>query len=116
MKIEDAQQRILDALNGMDVETLDSDKSPKIEGLWLSFEGYAGRGYDPEEYVFGLYVSKKILNKQTQTIYQQLDAIASKVLEHAAALDREDSIQIKSAKPVSFDNGILEYRLGITVK
>lgn len=116
MNIHEAQQRILDALNGLPVETIDNPKEIRPEGLLLSFEGYANTGFNPEEFTFGLYVSKKILNKQTKTIYQDLMEIANKVLEHAVLLDREDSIMIRSVKPVSFENGLLEYRIGITVK
>jgi len=117
MNIKEAQKQILDALDGMDIDTIDSDKTPRAEGLLLSFEGYAKEGYETEVHIFGLYVSKKILNKQTQTIYQLLDLIAQKIIEYAAeTLDCEDAIQIKTVKPFSFENGLLEYRIGISVK
>jgi hypothetical protein len=116
MTIADAKTRVLEALDGMDVESVDDTTSPRAEGLLLSFEGFSMEGFDPEVYIFGLYVSRKILNKQTQSIYGTIDLIVRKILEHAVALNQEDAIAVKSIVPVAFENGILEYRVEIKVR
>jgi len=116
MFIGDAQARILDALSGMDIDCIDDAKTIRPEGLLLSFEGMNNSGFNPEEFMFGLYISKKILNKKTQSIYAEIDSICEKILEYSVLLEDEDAIKVRSVTPVSFDNGILEYRIGITVK
>ncbi len=116
MTIADAKTIVLDALIGMDIESIDDTTSPRAEGLLLSFEGFAKEGLDPEVFTFGLYVSKKILNKQTQSIYGVLDQIALAIIEHAVKLGSEYAITIRSITPVAFENGILEYRVEIKVR
>lgn len=116
MLISNAQARILDALSGMDIDCIDDAKAIRPEGLLLSFEGMNVTGFNPEEFVFGLYISKKILNKKTQSIYAEIDSICEKILEYSVLLEDEDAIKVRSVTPVSFENGILEYRIGITVK
>lgn len=115
MNIIEAQQRILDALEGLKIDTIDQMKEVRLEGMMLSFEGYLKTGLEPETFTFGLYVSKKILNKKTNTIYTDLIDIADRILEYDVSLDQEDSIVIRSIEPTSFKDGILEYRVGIYI-
>lgn len=100
----------------MDIDCIDDVKTVRTEGLLLSFEGMNNSGFNPEEFMFGLYISKKILNKKTQSIYVDIDSICEKILEYSVFIEDEDAIKVRSVTPVSFDNGILEYRIGITVK
>lgn len=116
MFIGDAQARILTALSGMKIVCLDDADTIRPEGLLLSFEGMNNSGFNPEEFMFGLYISKKILNKKTQSIYADIDSISKKILEYSVLVEDEDAIKVRSVTPVSFENGILEYRIGITVK
>lgn len=115
MSVETAQAKILSALSGLHIDCLDDAKTIRPEGMLLSFEGMRREGFSGGEYTFGLYVSKKILNKKTQTIYTDLDTIAQKIVVEAQKGPRGNEIALRSILPNGFDNGILEYRVEIHV-
>ncbi|MDD5212412.1 MAG: hypothetical protein PHV62_08340 [Sulfuricurvum sp.] len=115
MSIDTAKAKILKALQGMDIDCVDNAKMIRPEGLLLSFEGMAKDGFSSQEYIFGLYVSKKILNKKTESIYVQLDSINTKIVDEARISHFGDEIALKSIYPVGFDNGIIEYRCEIRI-
>lgn len=115
MSVETAKAKILTALYGIEIESLDDAKSIRPEGNLLSFEGMAKEGFAIREYIFGLYVSKKILDAKTDRIYPLLDTIDTKIEEEARKGPCGDEIRLKSIYPVGFDKGIIEYRCEIRV-
>lgn len=115
MGIGTAQTKILNALSGFHIDCIDDAKTIRTEGMLLSFEGMGRENFSGGEYIFGLYVSKKILNKKTETIYDDLDAIAQKIVVEAQKGSRGNEIALKSIRPIGFDNGILEYRVEIHI-
>ncbi|MCX6062233.1 MAG: hypothetical protein NT103_08300 [Campylobacterales bacterium] len=115
MSIGTAKAKILSALPGMKIDCIDDTTTIHPEGLLLSFEGMDKEGFAKNGYLFGLYVSKKILNKNTASIYSILDDIDEKILIEARKGPYGDEISLRSIRPVGFDNGILEYRLEIRV-
>lgn len=115
MSIGTAQAKILAALSGLSIDCIDDAKTIRPEGMLLSFEGMHREGFSGGEYTFGLYVSKKILNKKTETIYSDLDEIAQKIVIEAQKSPRGNEIALKNIRAIGFDNGILEYRVEIHI-
>ncbi|MCK9372579.1 MAG: hypothetical protein M0P91_05235 [Sulfuricurvum sp.] len=115
MSVETAKEKILTALSGLDIDSIDDSKLIRPEGNLLSFEGMAKEGFAIREYIFGLYVSKKILDAKTNRIYPLLDSIDTKIEDEARKGPYGDEIRLKSIYPVGFDNGIIEYRCEIRV-
>lgn len=115
MSVETAKAKILSALAGLHIDSIDDAKTIRPEGMLLSFEGMRREGFSGGDYTFGLYVSKKILNKKTDTIYMTLDQIAQMIIVEAQKGPRGNEIALRSILPSGFDNGILEYRIEIHI-
>lgn len=115
MSIDTAKAKIIRALDGIDIESIDDAKMIRPEGNLLSFEGMSKNGFAIREYVFGLYVSKKILDKKTDRLYPLLDSINTKIEEEAIKGPYGDEIALRSIRPVGFENGIIEYRCEIRI-
>lgn len=114
MSIITAEETILTALQGLDIDLIDDIKTPRIEGNTLSFEGMRKTGFAIRGYVFGLYVKMKIMDRKNVRIYSVLDDIESKITERARYL-QADEISMKSILPVEVENGVVTYRCEIHV-
>jgi hypothetical protein len=114
MSIQTAQQKILDTLPDMDIDVIDDAKMIRMEGNLLVFEGS-----EPEKtktiFVFGLYIAKKILNKNTSIIYADLDNVEMEITKNDLESNFNESIEIRSITQNGFQDGILEYRCEIAV-
>lgn len=116
MGIETAKQKILTALNTLQIDCVDDAKTIRPEGLLLSFERMICSDFSTSEYVFGLYLSKKVLNRKSESLYNEMDTIKELIIDEAKKGVRGDEISLSSISFVGFDNGILEYRIEIHVK
>lgn len=115
MSVETAKAKILKALEGIDIDSLDDAKSIRSEGNLLAFEGMGKKGFAIREYIFALYVSKKILDRKTDRIYPLLDLINTKIEDEARLGPYGDEIALQSIRAIGFENGIIEYRCEIHV-
>lgn len=115
MSIETAQQRVVELLPNLDVDLFDNAKQIRPEGNLLVLEGITVTDMTETTYVFGLYVAKKVLNKDSTTIYGDLNYIAETM--QRARLDSQgyESAGLRGVLQNGFENGILEYRCELFV-
>lgn len=116
MSIETAKQKIIDALDPIEMEGIDNPKKIRTEGNLLVFEGLKVVSHVDTIYRFGFYVSKKVLNQKTETVYGLLDSVREKMKDAKLAAPGGERAELMEIEPISFENGVLEYRCGIEIQ
>lgn len=116
MGISTAKQKILTALNTLEIDCVDDAKVIRPEGLLLSFERMNKLDFSGAEFIFGLYLSKKVLNRKSDNLYDEIDTINKLIVTEAQKGVRGDEISLTTISFIGFENGILEYRMEIHVK
>lgn len=116
MSIQTAQQRIVNTLPELTIETIDNKSAVMIrpEGNLLVLERRRPEK-TKEIFTFGLYVAKKILNNDTSRIYTDLDYIVEGIESAGMGSAFDEDIGVTFVEQAGFENGILEYRCEIYV-
>lgn len=114
MSVSTAQARVMAILAEADIVSIDDKNTIMPEGNLLVLEGIALTKVQAT-YTFGLYVAKKVLNKNTASIYGALEYIVKQMVQAELDSIGDDSAGIRSVLPNGFENGILEYRCEVYV-
>lgn len=116
MSVSSAKETVIQALHPLPIVGIDHPKIVRAEGNLLVFEGLSVINPVDTLYRFGLYVSKKVLNQKTETIYDLLDVIREKMKAAKLAAPSGDRTELMRIEPFDFSNGVLEYRCLIEVQ